>query len=238
MTRLLSVRADSLRSAFSFRASSRMQRVALLVPFLLVPSTALVFGALSRWLGPEQGYVLGFLFYWFAWCLLLPLLLLKGSGAASLFKELRPLFQRSNLVPALLLLIIAGVTVIMVPPAGLAAAPLRLVIIALPVAVVNGICEELLWRGLYVRAFPGNAVWAVIYPSAGFALWHLSPQLVFPAESGRWPFVVSTFFLGLGYGWIAYKTGSVRWPAVCHSFGGILSLGGYVAPSIAAVLAG
>jgi membrane protease YdiL (CAAX protease family) len=72
----------------------------------------------------------------------------------------------------------------------------------------------------------------VIYPSIGFALWHISPQLVVPAETGEWAFVASTFFLGISYGWISYRTGSIKWNAISHSIGGILDLGGAIAPSI------
>lgn len=220
------------------RSLSPTQKLTLLIPFVLIPSTALVFVALSRSLGPALGYVQGFLFYWIVWCLLVPLFLLREGGLGSLFTEEIPLFRRSNLLPAALLALILIVTVIIYPPSQLVAAPLRLLIIAIPVAVVNGICEEVLWRGVYVRAFPGNLSLAVIYPSVGFALWHLSPQLVFPAETGVWSFVVSTLFLGISYGWIVYRTRSTRWPAMAHALGGILSLGGAIASSIDALLAG
>lgn len=204
----------------------------LLLPFLLIPSTALVFVSISRWVNAEAGYVLGFLFYWAIWCTLIPLWILKREGIGSLFIEEKPLFRRSNWLPALLLMLIVVITVIMYPPRGLLAAPTKLVLIAIPVAIVNGICEELLWRGLYVKVFPGNAVLGVIYPSVGFALWHLSPQLVVPAETGAWPFVASTFFLGISYGWISYRTGSINWNAISHSLGGILDMGGAIAPII------
>jgi membrane protease YdiL (CAAX protease family) len=131
-----------------------------------------------------------------------------------------------------LLVLILVMTVIMYPPTGLLAAPIKILLTAVPVAVVNGVCEELLWRGLYVKVFPGNAALGVIYPSIGFALWHISPQLVVPAETGEWAFVASTFFLGISYGWISYRTGSIKWNAISHSIGGILDLGGAIAPSI------
>jgi membrane protease YdiL (CAAX protease family) len=215
---------------------SQPQRVALLIPFLLIPSTALVFEGLSQSLGPELGYVLGFLFYWIAWCILVPIFLLGAGSVVSSFSEENPLFQRSNVLPAILLIVIVVATVIMYPPSLLLAAPIRLLIISIPVAIVNGVCEEVLWRGVYMRMFPLNFTLGVIYPSVGFALWHISPQLVLPAESGVWPFVISTFFLGIGYGWIASRTRSVRWPAIAHSLGGILSLGGFIAPSIVSLL--
>lgn len=214
------------------KRTPRQKTFVLLSPFLLIPSTAFVFVSVSRASNAALGYVLGFLFYWVIWCLLVPLSILKRAGFASLFREENPLFRRSNWLPASLLVLIVVITVIMYPPTGLLAAPAKLLLIAVPVAVVNGVCEEILWRGLYATVFPGNAVFGVVYPSIGFALWHLSPQLVVPADSGVWPFVISTFFLGISYGWISYRTGSIKWNALSHILGGILDLGGAITPSL------
>ena len=103
------------------------------------------------------------------------------------------------------------------------AAPLVLILIAIPYATVNGVCEELLWRGLYVKAFSTNPWLAMVYPAFGFALWHFVPQIIFPADN-EIGFVLSTLFLGLAYGFIAYRTGSARWTAISHSLNGILAL--------------
>jgi membrane protease YdiL (CAAX protease family) len=72
----------------------------------------------------------------------------------------------------------------------------------------------------------------LVYPALGFALWHLSPQLVFPAENGLSAFVLSTFALGLCYGWTAYRTGSIKRTALSHSLNGILAFGMPVSTSI------
>jgi membrane protease YdiL (CAAX protease family) len=44
--------------------------------------------------------------------------------------------------------------------------------------------------------------------------------------------VISTFFLGLSYGFIAYRTGSAKWTALSHSLNGILALSGMLAATI------
>jgi membrane protease YdiL (CAAX protease family) len=196
----------------------------------------LIFVFTAKWLGKEIGYVLGFIFYWAVWCLLVPLRILKREGIGRLFKEERPLFRKQNWLPAALLIMIVVITVIMYPPTRLVAVPMKLLLIALPIAVINGVCEELLWRGLYVKALRGNMILGVVYPLVGFALWHISPQLLIPAGTGVWPFVLSTFFLGISYGWISYRTGSIKWNAISHSIGGILDLGGAIAPSVLMLL--
>lgn len=210
------------------------QYILLVLPFALIPSAALVYSGLAKWLGREQGYLLGFLFYWAVWCLLIPLVYLGKEGFLSLFVEVTPLFSRSNWLAAVIFILITLVTLVMYGK-DFAQAPLTLILIAIPAATTNGICEELLWRGLYIRAFPDNFWLAILFPAVGFALWHLVPLQVF-SEGSKFTFVLSTFFLGLAYGWIAYKTGSVKWTAISHSLNGILALGGMIGPSILALL--
>lgn len=64
-----------------------------------------------------------------------------------------------------------------------------------------------------------------------------APQTVFPAENVI-GFVLSTFFLALPYGYIAYRTGSAKWTAISHSLSGILALSGYLAPGVLALIGG
>jgi membrane protease YdiL (CAAX protease family) len=52
---------------------------------------------------------------------------------------------------------------------------------------------------------------------------------VFPAEN-KPTFILSTLFLGLAYGYIAYRTGSAFWTAISHSLNGVLALSGMLAP--------
>lgn len=207
--------------------------LAIAIPFLLLPSTALVFTRASRQLGREKGYLLGFLFYWMVWCLLVPLLLLGRAGFSSLFVDEAPFLSRPNWLAVVLWAVITLVTILMYARDFIRASP-TLILIAIPAATVNGLCEEILWRGLYFSLFPGNFWLSILFPSIGFALWHLVPLQVFP-EGSRSAFVLSTFFLGLAYGFIACKTGSVTWTALSHSLSGILALSGMIAPSLLAV---
>jgi membrane protease YdiL (CAAX protease family) len=196
----------------------------------LIPTTAFVFRLLSKRLGNEKGYLLGFLFYWIAWCLLVPLILLGTDGFFSLFVDQTPLLSRPNQLAAVLLIFITLITFFMYGK-DFIKAPLTLILIAIPTATINGICEEILWRGLYIKTFPENFWLAILFPAIGFALWHLVPLQVFSEGSKIW-FVFSTFFLGLAYGFIAYKIGSAKWTTISHSLNGILALSGMLAPSI------
>jgi membrane protease YdiL (CAAX protease family) len=78
------------------------------------------------------------------------------------------------------------------------------------VAVVNAAGEELLWRGLFVTAFPQRPVWGWLWPAARFTVWHLAPQAVLPSRRGRPAFLVASALIGTGLGWVAWRTRSLR----------------------------
>ena len=107
----------------------------LVLPILLLLSTALMFISLSEWLGKEPGYILGVTFYWVLWCIIVPLLLLGKDGFSSLFREETPLFRKENWLPISLL---AATTVgaffmYFIPNA--ATTPIAVITIGIPVAL-------------------------------------------------------------------------------------------------------
>jgi membrane protease YdiL (CAAX protease family) len=206
----------------------------LLIPFLLIPSTAFVFISLAKWLGKEKGYLIGFLFYWTIWCLIVPLVFLETKEFVTLFVDKAQLLFRPTWLVTGLFIFITLITFFMYGKTFIEA-PWTLILIAIPIATINGICEEILWRGLYVKIFPDNIWLAIIFPAIGFALWHLVPLQVF-SDGNKFAFILSTFFLGLAYGFIAYKTGSAKWTAISHSLNGILALSGMLAPSILRII--
>jgi deazaflavin-dependent oxidoreductase (nitroreductase family) len=194
----------------------------LLLPLALIASTCFVFRSASQWLAKDAAYLFGFGFYWLFWCLLIPWLVFKKQGVGSLLKDQKPLFTRDNWLAGLLWIVVTATAFVMYG-GGFIQAPPILILLAIPLAIINGVCEELLWRGLYVCAFPGSSWLGVIVPAAGFALWHFVPQMIYPAGN-QFGFVFSTLFLGLAYGLIAYRTGSAKWTAISHSVNGALAL--------------
>lgn len=206
----------------------------LLLPLALLLSAGLVFGAASRWLAKDVAYLLGFAFYWLCWGGLLTGWVVKRKGLGNLLKDRQPLFARQNGLAALLWVVITGVSLAMYGRDWLHA-PWVMIVVAIPLAAMNGLCEELFWRGLYVRAFPRNPWLAILVPAIGFALWHFVPQMLYPSDN-RAGFVLSTFFLGLAYGWIAYRTGSAKWTAISHSVNGALALAAPLAQILVSLL--
>lgn len=219
------------RTESTMEHTAARKRFLILLPIPLIASAAFVFSAAARWLGEAPGYLVGFGFYWL-WCLSTPLFLWGKRGLYQTLAANAPLFRKENwLLITLLSLTIAGAFWMYFIP-GLASVSLGVLLFS-PIAIINGTAEEILWRGVYVKAFEHNVVLGCVYPAAGFALFHLAPTLVFPAEGGAFPFIVSTFALGLVYGWVAYRTKTARWTAIAHSLAGVLAFGEPISTSIA-----
>jgi membrane protease YdiL (CAAX protease family) len=84
------------------------------------------------------------------------------------------------------------------------------------VAVANAVLEELLWRGVFFSLWPSNPWLGWVWPAIGFGLWHLAPQVIHPSAMGPAAYVVAATALGLSWGWVAWRTGSLRWVSVSH----------------------
>lgn len=138
---------------------------------------------------------------------------------------------QANWLAVLLFAIVTGAAATMCLPK-FVHAPWALILFAAPCATANGVCEEILWRGLYVRSFPGNPLLPIVYSALGYAAWQFVPQTIFRAAGGTLRYVISTFFLRLAYGFIAYRTGSAKWTAISHSLNGTTALSGNVARSL------
>lgn len=201
----------------------------LWMPALLIVTTSLVFYTAALFLGPNAGYLAGFVFYWLFWCLAVPVLILKKKPSA-LAGWGKPLFVRKNRWVALLFLSTLVLPVFMYFIPKWTVTPLPVFLLGIPLAVVHGFFEELFWRGLYVNEFPRSIVWGILIPSAFFTLWHLAPGF---ATGGTSPlFLISTVPLGVTYAITAYVTKSARWSIIGHGISGILAYSGLLSLSL------
>lgn len=203
--------------------------VLVLTPPFLLLTTYFAYRFLVGRLGPRRGYLAGFLFYWLAWCLLLPLVLLGPQGFLDLFR-----LEGTGLGDPWWL----GLIALLIPlalgygyafPRALRRRPgWSVLLVSAALALVNGTLEEVLWRGTYAAVFPNDWLLAILFPALGFGLWHLAPQSVHPntAPGGRWSLVAVAAALGLLWGWVAYSGGSILWVVVSHILFDFAGLGG------------
>jgi len=203
----------------------------LALPVLLILSTSIVFVVSAIALGNYASYLIGISFYWFFWCLCVPTLIGRKSILDFMRSE-KPFLTGRNWWVILLFLSTVIVPLFMYNTIQkVMVTPLYLILLNILLATINGCCEEVFWRGFFVKEFPDSIVWGIVIPSIFFALWHFAPQFAIPHDN-RVAFVLSTLPLGIINGLVAYKTRSAKWSAIGHSIGGVLAVAGPPAISL------
>lgn len=196
------------------RAWERKRRVAIIAPWALIATTFIVFPVAVDQLGPRWGYLTGFIFFWVGWCVTVPLWLLGARGVARLFRPASPRLPRPAWLWATLLAfpVAGGFATVFVP--ALEEVTAAALLLALVIAVLNGTLEEVFWRGTFAELFPDEPLTGWLYPAVMFTGWHIAPAL---ATGGRslW-FWFGTFYIGLVFGWVAYRTRTIRWTVPAH----------------------
>ncbi len=195
-------------------------------PIILIGLEAIIFYLGAIWFGPDWGYLIGFLFYDVIFCVTVPWILIGNKKFASIFQQENRLFQKKNWYVIILIFVIPVIAIIMYWDTIITYFdnPWLLIVIAIPVTIIQSSCEEILWRGVYSQIFRTNIFWGFIFPTLSFAVWHFCPQIIYPSGN-YWQLVVSSLFLGLPFGLIAYKTKSANWTILLHSIIGIIALG-------------
>lgn len=198
-------------------------------PLLITLIMWTVFINFSVYFGLLKGYLFSFIAYWLLCCFLLSLYALKGfRHLASLFYSVTPRFGDK---PDLMITVISWPLILVllysfIPQLDKLTFPV--VIMSVLLGFINGVSEEILWRGVYVRLFPDNIWLNQIYPSIGFAVWHICPIAVVATRysGGIYSFIILSLLLGLSWGYYARKTGSVRWCSIMHVIFDSLGVGG------------
>jgi len=194
------------------------QIILVVSPPLLLITTFLLFRNLDTSFGREKAYLFGFLFYWVAWCLLLPLLTVGLDGLKEMFSAPNPSFGKPTWLGISLLVGPPLLMYLTIFPTNIKGATSIFIIYSILYAIANGTFEEILWRGTYVVVFGGDLIWGYLYPSVWFGLWHLSPQVVEAGSVTRetFAFAFMSIALGLVWGWVARTSGSIRWTVLAH----------------------
>ncbi len=195
---------------------SRKQRLAVGVPLLLFLSMLAVYRLLARRLGTRRAWYAGFIVYWSVWGISFPLGLLGFRDLKALFAYRRPRALGWILLIVPPLFALAGRPTADQPRRGH-----KEKVALVCTALMNGICEEVLWRGVYVALFPNNPWWSVVWPALWFALWHYAPGSVSPLTEVR-TLMVGAGVYGALLGWLAYQTRSLLWPVTSHTLAGLV----------------
>lgn len=221
---------NSMEATTSVRSLKWTKTALIAAPWLLILTTNLAYQWAVAGLGSKLGYLTGFLFYWIIWCFGFSLWVLGADGVLALLRDGRLRFTSRRWL---------GLVLLMAPlllaygyefPRVLPQATLPIVLSSAIISIVNGIAEELLWRGVYASIFPDDLWWGYLYPALGFAVWHFVPQQVFPnpRPGATVSLVIAAGIVGLMWGWVTYRTKSIRWTGLSHILFDFSGLGGRV----------
>jgi hypothetical protein len=182
------------------------QAVVLAAPALVPLTMGVVFTALARRASPPVAYNLGFGIYWLGWCVAFPAWVLGPRRAWRVLVSGRPPSATERWM-------------LWLAPAGAALTQLwprredvdgRTAAVMVSTGVLNAAGEELLWRGVFVETFPTDVLRGALWPLAGFALWHLAPQLILPSSMGRSRFVLGAALVGAASTFSAWRSRGLR----------------------------
>ena len=193
----------------------------LIAPVVIMLTVYLVLSAMVERLG-MSGLFYGYIFYWGFWCIIFPLWTVGWEGFKKMFSAPGKSITKFDwLLLALPVIIYAGFRLPEVWPQ----ITLTLVLLSVPVSLVNGTLEELLWRGTYITVFPENRFLGFLFPSVAFGLWHAAPYAaVFGFDAALIAGVVGGGFFGFCWGWVAWKTGSIRLVVLSHVLANFVSI--------------
>ncbi len=192
------------------------QKIAIIAPLVLVAVMYPIFHALAGVMNDRVAWCLGLAIYWIIWGGIFPLLIIGKEAIIKLIRPRKPDKKIILLVAIPLLGALAGRLIL----GGYEKESLWIALLLFSTPFGNGFFEEVLWRGVYLKLFPNNILFWMIWPSVWFALWHYAPGSVSSGNPAR--LMIGAGVMGLYLSFLAKKTNTVWWGIVIHTVGGII----------------
>ncbi|MFC1488074.1 CPBP family intramembrane glutamic endopeptidase [Thermoproteota archaeon] len=196
----------------------KTQKIAIVLSPVLFLVMFAVYQGFSRILGNSLGWYAGFAIYWPIFCVTIPLWLVGSNRIIERYKifKINPKYLLVYLFPVFMTLI-GGLFMSNTERDTIG------LIIWLGMSVGNGLFEEILWRGVYPILFPDNKLFGFAWPAIWFSIWHFAPGSL---SQNFQPIVLvsGALMLGLSFGWGAFKTKSLFWASIGHTFSGLFQL--------------
>jgi len=198
---------------------NKRQFVILCAAPILCIAMLLFIPLLTNKIGKTGGYVVGFCIYWFVFCLPVSLYSCNGPhGLKEVYSQRTDIKTSERVLWYLIAFMPCVATFFVVFKNFAPIAGFQVLVIALLYALINGTIEELFWRGIFNKIFNHNIFLSYIYPTIFFGIWHISLYFAkgMVYQGGFLPLVGGAFFMGLLWGWVAYKTKSIGIVTVAH----------------------
>ena len=174
-------------------------------------------------------YFFTFLVYWFLFCIPISYYCLGGiNGIKAIYAQ--PKKPGNNEILFTILAFLPCIATFYVIFINIYSAPSELFIIAASFALINGVIEELFWRGVFITLFPKNILFGYILPALLFGLWHIalffSKGIVY--QGGFISLVGGSMFMGFLWGFIAYQTKSIKAITIAHVITNFFAFSGLI----------
>ena len=191
------------------------QKIAILLSPILSVVMFAVYQGFAAILGSNIGWYAGFAIYWPLFCVAIPFLLV-GSG------RIIERYKMIKIDPKYLLVYLFPVFMTLIGGLFMSTAERDVIgfVMWVGMSVGNGVFEEILWRGTYPILFPDSKIFGFAWPAIWFSIWHFAPGSL---SQNFQPIVLvsGALMLGIFFGWGAFKTKSLFWASVGHTFSGL-----------------
>jgi len=193
---------------------SAPQKTLLVATPLIVLLLIYLFPALTHSLGNPRGVAIALVIYWGVVCFGIGLTIIGPRNLKRLYARPK---TANALNLALAILPVALVFFVAFLPVTASLSP-RILLLATLFAIINGSAEELFWRGAFIRHFPQDASYAIIYPLVLFTTWHIALALIKGAQyqGGAVALIGGAAIMGLLWGILAWRTKSVYLSTLSH----------------------
>jgi uncharacterized protein len=187
------------------------KHILLVSSLVLLPFTFGWFQLTTSILGPKWGYIAGFLGYW-TYCVGTAWLL--SGGKWSYFKEMWTQERGGKYAKWISLaafIPVLGVFFVSFLP-NVSKLTVSTGVLLIFTVLLNGVIEELYWRGLYLREYPNDTRVGFLISLLLFGAWHVSLWFARGVvyKDGFLALVGGAYGLGLIWTWVARSNGNLR----------------------------
>ena len=203
---------------------TRKKFIAVAIPPILIAIMYPIFQLLAGFIENDRvAWYLGLATYWLVWGMVFPISMI---GIKHIKELIRPRKLSKKILMLLAVPIIGAIAAKLIPGmAGYAKESILIAILIISTPFCNGFFEELLWRGVYVKLFPKNIFFRMIWPSIWFGIWHYVPvSMNDPELMGLIVMMVGPLMMGLYLSYLTHKTNTLWWAIVAHTIGGIIMI--------------
>lgn len=103
-----------------------------------------------------------------------------------------------------------------------------LIILWILFAIINSITEELFWRGYLLDKLDWKPIVKILFSTILFLLSHIFMWGVFSVTIRSYIMIMPLLLMGIIWGYVYYKTKSLKWCIIAHFFVDIMNLSVWV----------